>query len=28
VDLCVGCAQVVQPLCVADEVDFWCHCIE
>lgn len=26
VDLGVLGAQVVQPLCVADEVDLWCHC--
>lgn len=26
VDLGVGCTQVVQPLGVADEVEFWCHC--
>ena len=27
VDLGVLGAQVVQPLCVADEVDLWCHCV-
>ena len=27
VDLGVGIAQVVQALCMADEVDLWCHCV-
>jgi hypothetical protein len=28
VDLGVVVAQVVQPLCVADEMESWCHCVE
>lgn len=27
VDLGVLGAQVVQPLCMADEVESWCHCV-